>query len=106
MTSTDQRLQIAASDDNTSFALAGELDAHTATQLDTMLAATEPSASIDLDLSAVTFLDSSGLRTLVAQHAAREEQGGALVLRSPSPSVVKLLDITGLTDHLRVDPTS
>ena len=106
MTSTDQRLQIAPSADERSFALAGELDAHTAPELEATLATTDRGASIRLDLSAVTFLDSSGLRTLVAAHAAREEQGGELVLLSPSPSVVKLLDITGLTDHLRVDQTS
>lgn len=47
------------------------------------------------DLAALEFLDSSGLRSMVL----RGPQGdGRVVLRSPSSSVSRLLDITGLSD--------
>ena len=75
--------------------LVGELDVQSAPQLD---AALEPldGAAIDVDLSGVTFADSSGLRALV--RAKRNHHGVRLV--RPTPALARLVEITGLTDAL------
>jgi anti-sigma B factor antagonist len=50
-----------------------------------------------LDLSRLDFLDSSGLGVLVgAARRVRTELAGTMTLRSPSPSVVRLLELTRL----------
>jgi anti-sigma B factor antagonist len=49
-----------------------------------------------VDLSAVTFLDSAGLGTLVLEHRRVRAEGGWLrIVRSPGP-VDELLELTGL----------
>jgi len=80
--------------------LAGEIDSFTAPVLAERLA--ESGAVTVVDLSGVTFLDSSGLRVLVEAHRVRAETGGSLRLRAPSTNVQHLLEISGLLDHFDV----
>lgn len=78
--------------------ISGDLDAQTAGRLDEVIAAqrTAGRSEIVLDLAGLDFLDSSGLRSMVL---ARGPAGDVRVeLRSPSSSVLRLLDITGLTE--------
>lgn len=51
---------------------------------------------IDVDLSATTFIDSSGLGALVALHKTACSRGGVLRLLRPQPSVRQLLELTRL----------
>jgi anti-anti-sigma factor len=51
---------------------------------------------LSLDLSRVTFIDSMGLRVLLRARRAAQALERALVLASPSPSVMRLLEITGM----------
>jgi anti-sigma B factor antagonist len=56
-----------------------------------------------LDLAAVRFMDSSGLRAVL--HVQRElagEPGGAMVILGATEPVRRLLTLTGLEQHLRV----
>jgi anti-anti-sigma factor len=57
-----------------------------------------PPARLDIDASGVTFIDSSGVATLVKLHAVTTGAGGTVRLRYPSAAVVRLLDICGLLD--------
>jgi len=82
--------------------LVGEIDTYTAPELEESLAALPDSCTVDL--SGVTFIDSSGLRVIVEAHSSRREGGGAVTLRSPSPSVERLLQIAGIVGHLDVEP--
>ncbi|MDY7104308.1 MAG: STAS domain-containing protein [Actinomycetota bacterium] len=93
----DDKLRLDAVDDR--IVLAGELDLHTAPMLEAELtrASSDP---IEIELADVTFIDSSGLRVLVAERQKRGQDG--LVLRSPSAVVRRLLEVTGLDGHLRV----
>lgn len=50
-----------------------------------------------VDLSGITFCDSSGLSALVRSRARAVEMTGSLRLASPSPHVQRLLSISGLT---------
>lgn len=82
--------------------VSGEVDAHTAPTLEAHLAAEPVDRPIRLDLSAVTFMDSSGLRVLIDAHH-RAADGHGVVLVRPSRPVVRLLEISGLTEHLSVE---
>jgi anti-sigma B factor antagonist len=85
--------------------LAGELDPHTAPMLADQIDAVraEGATTIVLVLSDLTFIDSSGLRVVIGADRSLADAGGRLVLRSPSETVRRLLDITGLADHLTTD---
>ncbi len=82
--------------------LVGELDAATAPQLQCHLEA--HGRVTHLDFSGVTFIDSSGLRVLVM--AARAARACAITLVGPSAHVRRVLDMTGLLESFRIEPTS
>lgn len=86
--------------------LGGELDVSTAPQLHEVLldaVSQQPSGPIILDLSALTFVDSTGLSLLVSTHKRMNGVGRALVLRGAQPTVRRLLEVTGLTDVFRME---
>lgn len=82
--------------------LVGEIDTYTAPELQHSLVALPDRCVVDL--AAVSFIDSSGLRVIVEAHSRRRERGGGMTLRSPSPSVERLLEISGVAGHLDVEP--
>lgn len=55
-----------------------------------------------LDLSALTFMDSMGLRSVLACRERACERGGELVLVNPSPQVARLLRITMVDQRIRM----
>ena len=76
--------------------LIGELDLDSAALLrDALIEAGGPgSGSVTLEMSAVTFIDSSGLRVLVGVH----NEGQPLTILSPSRQVRRLLEITAMDE--------
>jgi anti-sigma B factor antagonist len=84
-------------------AAAGSVDLATAPQLAGALAQAhrDGRAGIVVDLAAVDFLDSAGVRVLV--EAAR--QGSTLSIRGAQGWVARVLDITGVQDYLGTDPS-
>lgn len=80
----------------------GVVDAHTASSLESALDAHGTDQDITLDLSAIEFIDSSGLRVIVTSHQQLDAVGRRLVLRGPSEAVQRLFEITGLGDHLHL----
>jgi len=59
--------------------------------------------SIVIDLTDVTFIDSSGLRSLLSASRRAGERDGGVLLRSPSAAVRRLLEITGTTGQFRIE---
>ena len=51
-----------------------------------------------LDLSRVTFMDSSGLGALITLGHDCEDAGSAVVLQAPSERVMRLIEISGLQE--------
>jgi len=51
--------------------------------------------TVAVDMSDVSFIDSSGLRVLIAGYKAANGAGGALTVQAPSDPVTRLLEITG-----------
>ncbi len=77
----------------------GEIDIWTAPDLRAQwleLAATEQPDMIVVDLTEVTFLDSTGIGMLVSLRNAQQEHGGTVSVRGASTTIVKVLQLTGL----------
>lgn len=101
-----ERLEITTSDNG--WTVAGEIDASTAPTLDDALRILPVgNGTVVVDVSDVTFIDSSGLRVLISVATRAEEAGRSVILEQPSPTVTRLLEITGLTEMfgLAIDPT-
>lgn len=97
------RLTITAvGDDPRHLDLSGDLDSFTAPDLAAALEALGEAADVVIELSGVAFIDSSGLRTLVATHTALDEQGHRLVLVAPSRTASRLFEISGLHEHFHL----
>ena len=82
----------------------GELDAHTAPELDFQLAQLNLQGAyrMVLDLAAVDLVDSTGLGALVAVRNRCMEAGGDFAIANPRPIVLKVIHVTGLEDVLPV----
>jgi anti-anti-sigma factor len=75
----------------------GELDASTSPSLAAACAELPPGGGqVDVDLGGVTFIDSSGLRILIALSDRAAADGRKVVVVSASNPVRRLLEITGL----------
>jgi len=88
-------------------ALVGELDPHTAPALqravdEVLEGRGDEPTDLVLDLRGLAFVDSSGLRVLISAQHQLAEHGGTLTLHDPSPTVRRLLEITGLIDHISI----
>jgi anti-sigma B factor antagonist len=85
----------------------GEIDVATCAHLESSAREAIDAAGshgvVHLDMSDVSFMDSSGLRTLMAlrSHAADVEVD--LVLRRPSRPVTRLLELTSLAEHFSIE---
>ena len=79
-------------------AAAGEVDVFTAPDLDTEITAqlADGRSRLVVDLSGVSFLDSTGLGVLVKGLKGAREAGGSLHLVVTSDRIRKIFDITGL----------
>jgi len=87
----------------TVIAVGGEIDVHTAPGLDDALAtAAGPGSAIVADLSAVEFIDSTGLSVLVRALARSRDDEGALAVVASTDRVLKVLKLTGLDGVLPV----
>jgi anti-sigma B factor antagonist len=87
--------------------LRGELDAHTASELErqlTPLLDGSRDGDVSIDLAELGFIDSSGLRLLVESHQRADAAGCRLVLNRPSRAVVRLLEVSGLAEMLHLEP--
>ncbi|HWH11871.1 MAG TPA: STAS domain-containing protein [Solirubrobacteraceae bacterium] len=85
----------------------GELDLSTAPLLDAALIATEatPATTITLDIDGVSFIDSTGLRTLLEAHARSQQDGNRIRLTRGSPQAQRLFALAAVDDVLPfVDP--
>ncbi len=101
MTEIGTQLSITSVEDG--FVLEGEIDAHTAPNLERELTKRiAETGSALLDTAGVTFMDSSGLRVLIGATNESRSRGGDLTIAGPTPVVRRLIEISGLADHLRV----
>jgi len=83
-----------------------ELVAANATQVRDEIRAALPASTIrlDLDLSSVTFLDSSGLGMLISLHKTLRSRNGMVRLLKPAPNVRQILELTRLHRVFEIAP--
>ncbi len=91
-------------DGRTVVAARGELDLATAPALeDALLPRLREGADVVLDLRALEFMDSTGVRVIVGAHLAAQEHDGALAVAVvPDGPVARVLEISGLDAVLRI----
>jgi anti-anti-sigma factor len=82
--------------------LAGELDVVTTPELEVALSGVCASAprEVEIDLREVRFIDSTGLRGLIAAKETCAQHSVVLFLRGAEGRQRKLFELTGLLDHL------
>ena len=81
--------------------LFGELDLSTAPQLEACLNGLGvDGADVRLDLSGLSFCDSSGISAMVTAAKRVRKRRGHFSIVSPQPAVRSVLEITGLLDYL------
>lgn len=80
--------------------ISGELDhceaAGIRMQIDPELEHLMPTMLI-LDMSGVTFMDSSGIGLILGRQRVMESLGGGIAVKNPSPSVRRILQVAGLS---------
>jgi anti-anti-sigma factor len=91
-------------DDRLTISLRGEIDYGTAPALreaiSTALAGDPRPTEIDIDLSGVAMMDSTGLGTLVVGYRICAQLGVGLTVSNPNPFVARLLAVTGVDERL------
>lgn len=83
----------------------GEVDLYTAPRLREALdeAIGNGEAHLVVDLAELDFIDSTGLGVLVGALKQARQSGGDLVLRNPTRSTFKILEIAGLTKLFTIE---
>jgi len=86
------------------FTVVGKLTVQTAPELERAIAqAPADVCDFDLDLSGVDYVSSAGLRVFVATDKNATRRGGTLRLLHPTDDVMKVFDMTGISDLLVVE---
>lgn len=100
------RIEVTAGDPPT-VALRGEVDPHTAPQLVEALdrLVDDGASGVRIECRELQFIDSSGLRVLVATYRRLGGRPRALVVTGASATLRRLLEVTGLDAHLTVEAT-
>jgi anti-anti-sigma factor len=81
--------------------VSGEIDLATAPTLEReLLRAEESHDLVAIDLSATSFLDSTGLHAIMTANLRLRERGGRLLIVEGPPQVSRLFTLTGLNHHL------
>jgi anti-anti-sigma factor len=92
-------LDVRAADGTVVISVAGEVDMATAPQLDACLCE-HTDADVVVDLSGVTFLDSTGLSTLVSARRSLRETGHTLRTTGEQDHIRAVLEVAGLLGPL------
>ena len=82
--------------------LIGELDMATVTQLETAFESVSGDGPVTLDLSQLTFIDSSGLHAIMDFARSRNERD-PLILASPSATAKRAMEIADLEGQSGVE---
>lgn len=85
----------------TSLAIGGTLDGDNCHQLTNAIPV--DGTDVNLDLSGLTFIDSSGISTLLVLHRQVGNAGGRLTVSGARGQVARVFEITMVADHLGAD---
>ena len=82
----------------------GQIDLYSAPSFKEALASAIDGGNVDLvvDLSDVSFMDSTGLGALVGAHKRLDLLGGSLVVVSPDATIKRVFELVGLSRRFEV----
>lgn len=85
--------------------LSGEIDHHSAkelrAELDKFVITMQPE-TLAIDLSSITFMDSSGIGLIIGRYKLLKECGGKLEIRSPQPYIRRVLRLSGIERIVKI----
>jgi len=96
------RIETIETESGITIKLGGELDTATSDAVTArfeQLAAGPPASDLVLDLSDVSFIDSTGMRAIILIERSARERDVALTIVSPPAALTDLLAVTGLTNR-------
>lgn len=101
------RIDLRRENDRIVLSLSGELDMANAPALQSALEGPElaETKTVVLDLQPLTFLDSTGLRVILAARELCWRRGQEFAVTPGSAQVQRLLSVTGVGEHLRTIAT-
>ena len=86
--------------------LEGEIDHHSAvnvrSDIDDLIFCKRPRRVV-LDLSKISFMDSSGLGLIMGRYSLSKEVGAQLVLHSPTVAVMRILTLAGMEKIIKIE---
>ncbi|WP_214322816.1 STAS domain-containing protein [Nonomuraea sediminis] len=89
--------------DSTLISVSGEVDVTNSSRLaSALVAGRRPGKPLILDLSSMTFLDSTGLSVLLDTHTAAERDGDGMYLVGVQHTPMRVLQITGVLTRLHL----
>lgn len=100
-TGPKHRIEASSMDSARLVTVSGEIDLASAPKLEAALLE-ETDRTVIVDLREVGFMDSTGLRSLLAGQEAVAEGGGRMILVFEDGPVERILDLTGLADRFEV----
>jgi anti-anti-sigma factor len=80
----------------------GELDMATCRRVEDTMRTAVPASRVIIDLSKCSFLDSAGLRFLIAAHRDVASAGGTMELVAADSGIVRVLDLTNVDTMMTV----
>jgi anti-sigma B factor antagonist len=103
--SSHNRMKLTISDGVAFLYIQGEVDLANAEHLQALGedAISGSVHTIRIDLSQVTFLDSTGIAALIAIRNSADKTRRLLVLEQPSPRVMKVLEVTGTVQVFTIE---
>lgn len=81
----------------------GDVDMAGGPVLEAAILEREGTDPVVIDLGGVSFIDSSGLRSLLGASRRAAGRGSHVVLRQVGPEVTRLLEITSTTDQFEIE---
>ncbi len=96
-------IEVVGSESGAVLSLGGELDLATAPELESaLLGRLAAGETVTVDLRELQFMDSSGVRVLVAAHTTARDGAGTLLVVRPQPGgeVDRVLEVSGVAAAL------
>lgn len=84
-------------------ALTGELDLAGVDRLAAAAADIPPGASVVVDVTELSFMDSTGVRMLMNLDLRSRAEGWSLAITRPQPGVARLLRLSGFAERVPID---
>ncbi len=106
MIKTNNQLYVERRGETLSITLEGEIDHHSAVatrgKIDQLLYMTRP-RRLELDLSRIGFMDSSGLGLVMGRMALMRDLGGEMAIIDPSPAILRIFKLAGMDRLIQIE---